>query len=177
MSRPLRPRPLALLFAWAWLWASGCGWHVGGLAPEGARSVGVEIFWTNERVLERDLEPALQSELSRAVGDLSGLPLARVGDADLVVRGRIQEYRRRSGIRSPDNELLETGLRLQVDAELFDRRSGEVLESAPARIWSGYALLGIGQESAAQERALRNLAETLALELFHPTEAAPASAP
>lgn len=147
---------------------ASCGWHAGGLAPEGAKTVGVEVFWTNEKVLERDLEPDLQRELARAASDLSGLSLARVDQADLVLRGKIKEYRRRSGIRSPDNELLETGIRILVEAELVDRRDGSILGRAPARVWSGYALIGPDQEHSARDRALRHIAETLTLSLFQP---------
>ncbi|MFT5289009.1 MAG: hypothetical protein ACI82F_001068 [Planctomycetota bacterium] len=159
---------LAQLLALSCLCLASCGWNAGGLAPENAATVGVEVFWTNEKVLERDLEPALQRELSRAVIDLSGLSLARASQADLVVRGKIQEYRRRGGIRSQDNQLLESAVRLLVEAELYDRRLDRVIRTAPGRIWSGYALVEPGEESQAKERALRHLAETLTLTLFQP---------
>ena len=162
---------LVLLFALA-----SCGWHSGGLTPASApsaRTVGVEVFWTHEKVLERDLEPDLQRELSRAASDLSGLALARVSEADVIVRGKIKEYRRRSGIRSPENQLLESGVRILVEAELVDRLTGEVLASAPARVWSGYALIGPDQERAARDRALRQIAETLTLSLFQAAPAPP----
>jgi len=168
----------ALLLTTLGCWLGSCGWHVGALAPEGARTVGVEVFTTNERVLERDVAPALHRELARAASDLSGLRLARADEADLVVRGNVEDYRRRSGIRSPDNDLVETGLRITVTAELYDRRTKRVVRRAPARLWSGYALTGPGDETAARERSLRHLAETLTLGLFRPqvAEAVPAAA-
>lgn len=154
-----------------------CGWHTGLVAPGGGKSVGVEIFATGERVIERNLEPQLHDELSRAVLDLVDAPLVSTGDAELVIRGRIAEYRRRGGIRSPDHELLESGLRLQVTAELVRAATGEILSTSSAGIRSGYVLEGPGAETAAQARALHHIAETLVLDLFQPrVEAAPREA-
>jgi hypothetical protein len=145
-----------------------CGWHTGLVAPGGGRSVGVEVFDTAERVLERNLEPRLHDELSRAVSDLVDAPLVEARDADLVIRGRIAEYRRRGGIRSSDNELLESGLRLRITAELVRGSTGELLGNTSAEMRSGYVLEGLGAETAARDRALRSIAETLVLDLFHP---------
>ncbi len=149
--------------------AGACGWHTGLLPPEGASSVGVEIFATGEGLLERNLEPLLHDELSRAVADLVDAPLVSTGDADLVVRGRIIEYRRRGGIRSPEHVLLESGVRIVISGELVERTTGRIVRpTVQAHIWSGYVLGDPDAEAAARDRALRNLAETLVLDLFRP---------
>lgn len=157
--------------------APACGWHAGLLPPGGARTVGVEVFETAPDLHERNLEPILADALSRAVGDMVGAPLVPPSSADVVVRGRIEDYHRRHGIRDPTNRMQETGIFVSVTAQLVDRRTGTVLGTPVARhTWSGYNL---GPDAARHEdeariRALRNIAETLVLDLFG--RARPASA-
>jgi hypothetical protein len=154
--------------------AAGCGWHRGLSVAEGVDSVGVEIFRTDRDVLERGLEAELHAELSRAVTDLVGARLVAPEDADWVVRGTIAGYRRRGGIRSRQNQLLETGVQLDLRAELVARSapgaSGGTRASTAASVWSGYALDVPLNESDARQRALRHLAETIVLELFAEAE-------
>jgi hypothetical protein len=168
--------PAHVLAAAAVVLAASCGWHTGLVAPNQASTVGVEIFETRRGLLERNLEPLLSDALTRAVVDFVDASLERPSRADVVVRGHIAEYRRRAGIRSLENELVETGLFVSVVAELIDRRTGEVL--VPAReshVWSGYSLDENAQanEAEARLRALRHVAETLVLELFGPGASAP----
>lgn len=153
--------------------ATACGWHSGIEAPAGAQSVGVDVFpvtfESNRYVLERNLEPRFSVQLSRIVTDLIEAPLASPTKADLVVRGEILEYRRRGGVRTGGNELVETGVKIVARAELVDRRTG-ALVSPPvtASVWSGYSLDNPLNEEFAADRALGYIAQTLVLELFHP---------
>ena len=182
----------------------GCGWRAG-LEPaelwdvsEDA-TVGVEIFRTDRNVIERQLEARLSESLTAAVNDLVHARLVTPGRADLVLRGEILEYRRRGGIRSRENRLLESGVQLTLRAELVDA-AGRVL-SGPVdrRVWSGYSLGaplepfdpgsptaprdpvafvdGPANEDRAADRALRHLAETLVLELFRPADESEAKNP
>ncbi len=145
----------------------GCGWHAGLPAPEEGRNVGVAAVNRDGHVLERGLEPLLTDALSRAVVDWVSLPLADPEHADLVVRCRILEYRRRSGVRNRDNEILETAVFLRAQAELYDRRKGRVRGTPViAQDWSGYTLDQPTNEDEARDRALRYVAETLILDLF-----------
>jgi hypothetical protein len=137
--------------------------------------VAVEAVERDGTVLERGLEPLLTDALSEAVVDWVDLPLVAPADADLVVRAEVLEYRRRGGVRSPENELLETAVFVRARAELFDRRLGNARgEPVHAQEWSGYALDDPSNEDAARDRALRHVAVSLVLELFEPsaTEAA-----
>ncbi len=167
-------------FALALLLVPACGWHAGLVPPGGSKSIGIEIFETQREVFERGLEPLLSEELSKAVVEFVGAPLATPGRADVVVRGRILAYRRRAGIRNTENELIETGVFVLASAELVDRRSGKVLvPTQEAHNWSGYALdLPVENEENARQRALRYVAQTLVFELFTPPagDAAPAEA-
>ena len=155
-------RPIALILG---VTLAGCAWHAGLPWSSTSGSVAVEIARADPRVYERDLEPLLQRELSRAVSDWVGAPLVAPGEADWVVRTRILEYRRRGGIRSRDHDLLESGIKLEVQAELVERASGRVVQ-ASASTWSGYALDDPANEAAARDRALVHVAETLVLQLF-----------
>jgi hypothetical protein len=148
---------------------AACSWHAGLRAPSGARTVGVEAARRDGKVLERGLEPLLTDALSEAVVDWVDLPLVAPADADLVVRSQILEYRRRGGVRRPDNELVETAVFVRASAELFDRRSGTALGTPiQAQEWSGYVLDEASNEDAARDRALRHVAVSLILELFEP---------
>lgn len=145
---------------------SGCGWHTGLVVPEGAESIGVEVFKRTPDVLERGLEVRLAEALSAAVSDLIGIPLAVPSQADLVIRGEITDYSRRAGVRSIDNFLLESGIRIEVRARLVDRVRGTTEKEALEALWVGYVLGDPSEERTARNRSLRYLAETLVLELF-----------
>ena len=150
--------PVALALA-----LGSCGYTTGIRAS--GRTVGVEYF--GNASLERDLERPLADEISRVLRDVTDAPLVDPRQADLVVRGTILEFRRRSGVRSTENELLETGIRVYVEAELHDARAGRSI-SGPIReeVWVGFTLDQQDNEREALDRALRNLAEELVLDLF-----------
>ncbi|TAJ01966.1 MAG: hypothetical protein EPO68_18435 [Planctomycetota bacterium] len=148
---------------------ASCGWHTARLKPADAHSVGVEIFGIDvlkDRVPLRDIEPEVHAALSRAVSDLVDLPLVQSDRADVVVRGRVLQYRRRGGIRNSENELLETGVRVQLEAVLVDRRTETELAKATSALWSGHVVGGPDEERKARERALESLCDRLVLELF-----------
>ncbi len=67
-----------------------------------------------------------------------------------------------------NNQLRESAVRIDVRAELVDRKAGKTQKEALEGLWSGYVLGDPSEERVAQERAMRNLAETLVLELFQP---------
>jgi hypothetical protein len=153
----------------ALLLCSACGWHAGLGTPEGAHSIGVEAVERDGRVLERVLEPQLTDALSEAVVDWVDLPLVRPSQADLIVRGKVLEFRRRGGVRNRDNELVETAVFIRASAELIDRRTGKPAGPAvQAQEWSGFALDDPTNEDDARLRALRHVAVSLILALFEP---------
>ncbi|NOT30249.1 MAG: hypothetical protein HOP15_07365 [Planctomycetes bacterium] len=161
-----------------WFLCGACGWHAGLGTPAGARSVSVEVVRREGKVLERGLEPLLTDALSEAVVDWVDLPLLAPAQADLVVRGELLEYRRRGGVRTPDNQLIESAVLIRARAELYDRRRGKTVGApAQAQEWSGYTLDDTASEDAARDRALRHVAVALVLQLFEPSEAAPDPAP
>ncbi len=141
------------------------GWSAGMELPEDYRSVGVEIFRNDSYLF--DVERALHREMARTVTSLVDARLEDPARADLVVRGTIESYTRRGGVRSRDNRLLETGLVVRVRAELWDRAADKIVSGPiPAVVTIGYTLDAPDTEEAAQRRALTILAEKIVLDLF-----------
>lgn len=176
MSARRRSRPSALaagrvlaLAAGLTLAAGACGYSTGLRASERLGSVAVTFFEND--TYEPDVERSLQNELTRAMRSLTDLQLTAPDAADVLVRGRVTAFNRRGGIRSPDNDLLETGIYIEAEAALVDRRNDRVLGPAKrAGTWVGYTLDQPSNQVDAEGRALRSVAEKLVLELFAPVE-------
>ncbi|MAE29713.1 MAG: hypothetical protein CMJ87_12165 [Planctomycetes bacterium] len=143
--------------------AASCGYTRGLMPPAPARTVGV-AFFGNEGKLP-DLERDLHRELVRSLGDLVSAPLAAPQRADATVRGRILSTTRRGGVRDPENSLLESGLRIAVEARLWGPE-GPLGPLVRQDTWVGIRLDRLGRESDARARALAQLADALILELF-----------
>ena len=159
----LRTGLLALLAMIAW----GCGYSSGLKVSEEHESIGIEFFGNDS--YERDLERPLDDEVTRALRSLSDAPIVAAARADVVVRGRIRTYVHRGGIRSEENQLLETGVIIEVEATLQDRASGRIVRGPFRAVSSVGYLTGDQQaanEAAARDRALRHIAEELVLDMF-----------
>jgi hypothetical protein len=147
---------LALLLA-------SCGYSTGLIPPADARTVGVAYFDNRGRF--PDLERELHRELTRSVGDLVAAPLADPDRADALVRGRILSTTRRGGVRNKENELLESGLHLVVEARLWGP-DGPLGPAVRHDTWVGIRLDRLGREGEARKRALAQLADALVMDLF-----------
>lgn len=141
-----------------------CGWHAGLELPPGARNIGLEYFANDS--LEPDLEADLAFELSQFLSSHVDAPLASPEHADVVVRGRVLNFRRRGGARSRQNELLEAGVRIDASAELVRRADGLVLARSASGVWSSYTTDQVANELDARQRALQHVAEALVLDLL-----------
>lgn len=156
--------PLALCGALA-----ACGYRTGFLVPEHIGSIGVEIFDNVSKV--RDLEAEVHDYVTESLRSRTEAHLVPPSLAELVIRGRVLDYSRRSGIRNRDNQLLETGVEITVEAELVRRRSDpeareEVLRRITVDEESGFRLQEPNGEFDAKERVLRRLADRIVLELL-----------
>ncbi len=149
--------------------AGGCGYSTGLRVAERHRGVSLEIFGNDS--YERDLERPLHDEISRALRNLSDAPIEETRNADVLVRGKIHTYQHRSGIRSRDNQLLETGVYIEVEAGLYSRGS-EKPRRGPFKAAAavGYLVGRSENELEARDRALRHIAEELVLDLFAPSD-------
>ncbi len=151
----------------------GCKFDRGLTLPFEAGSLGLALF--GNETLEPDLERQLHLELSRSAQRIVRAPLVPPSQADLVLEGRILLYRRRGGIRSAQNQLLETGVIIQAEGWLSPR------PGAPPRVGPtsvsisvGYTLEDVSSESVQRQRALANLADKLLLDLLARPPSAPA---
>lgn len=145
-----------------------CGYSAGLRVQEnGLQSIGVEFF--GNETLERDLERDFHTELTRALRD-AGADLEREPRARHVVRGTVREFHRRAGIRSTENERLETGVYLAVEASLFEVGAKTPLRGPyQADTWVGFVIEPTGEnERVARDRAMRYVAEELVLDLLTP---------
>lgn len=169
-GRVARLRGLAAALAAAAL-AAGCGYRTGLVPPELGQTVAVEFFGNGSKV--RDLEVELQAALTDALNRMVHAPLVAPETADYVIRGQIDGYSRRRGIRSPDNVVLETGVEVLVQARLIRRRflaegelAEELVEEGRYASSSGYRLEEPLGEDEARERVLRNIADRIVMDLF-----------
>ncbi len=144
---------------------TACGYSSGMRVSEQHASIGVEFFGNDS--YERNLEVPLDNELTRALRSFSDAPIVPSSRAEVVIRGRIRGYVRRGGIRSTENQLLETGVGIEVEATLQDRTSGRILRG-PFKAFSsvGYLTGNPNNEIQARDRALRHIAEELVLDIF-----------
>lgn len=157
---------MSRVWIWLCLGLAGCGYSSGLKVAENYDTVGVEIFANDS--FERDLEPLLHEQLTGVLTELSDARLVSPELARAQIRGRLISYTRRNGIRSRDNELLETGVQIEVEASLYVRGSETPLRTTKALCAVGYTLDAMGNETDARNRALRHIAEELVLELFGP---------
>jgi hypothetical protein len=182
-------KPALLLGALALLGA-GCGYTTGIRLSDSKATLAVGFFGNESKF--RDLERELQLELTDSVTRLVEAPLVTPGRADYELRGTILDYARRGGIRSADNVLLETGVRITVRARLVRvdpaaaavavpggsgsegegegrGRPGEsVLGELTFFEESGFRLEEPLGEIQARRRVLRSIADRLVLDLLVP---------
>jgi len=144
---------------------AGCGYSVGLVAPAGFDTVAVEVFHND--TLEPDLERALYAALSSEVRDRLPLPLTSPSDSELLIRGRLVDFSRVRGIRDPQNQVLESGVRVVAEAWTVRSSTGEVVHpKTAARATVGYPVGSSSGERAARARAMRQLAQALTVDLF-----------
>ena len=152
--------------------AAACGYTTGFTLPE-SKNVGVAMFGNDSK--ERDVERQFHGFLADSVERLVNAPLVSPTDADYVIDGKVVTYERRGGIRSKDNVLLETGVRITVVGRLLRRSRlpggsadplGEVLRQVTVTDERGYLLEDPLGEPNARELVLRNIADRLVLDLF-----------
>ena len=141
-----------------------CAYRAGFELPERYSSYGVEIFANSSR--EPDLERPLHTALTRTLADHAGARIRRPSLADAVIRGRILTSERRSGIRSPQNEWLESGKRILVQAELVESSTGEIIAQTRTFVQVGFVFDEHGGEAGARDYALDNAAQRLVIELL-----------
>lgn len=162
---------------------ASCGYSTNMRLPDGYDTVALEVFENSTDL--RNLEADLYQAMSQSMVQYVSAPLVAPGQSDLVIRGRIVEYRRRGGVRNEVNRLDETGVRITLEAHLYNKITGaQVGRTVRATKETGYiigegtldlstidetrrnTILEMEAERAARARTLRLVCEEIVFELF-----------
>ena len=164
MSFPsLRLRVIATLLAGL---MAGCGYSSGVRLPEGHETVAVEYFGNDSP--DPDLERSIHLRLSDQVARMVNAPLVAPQHADLVIQGRIIDYRRLFGIIGGSNNLMESGVQVYLEAWLYDPHRGIRLgRRIRLNREIRYMVRVRGDEPEALEIALETVTQELVLDLFN----------
>ncbi|MEZ6021657.1 MAG: hypothetical protein R3F17_16675 [Planctomycetota bacterium] len=146
-----------------------CQYRAGLKLPPQYATYGVEIFSNSS--LEPDLERRLHPYLTRTLADHAGARLVSPAGADACVRGKILSSLRRPGIRSPENEWLESANQTVIQAELWDEHRGRAVARTQVFVQVGFVFDTEGGGATAQEYALQNAAERVVIELLQQVDA------
>ncbi len=140
---------------------SGCGYTLGFRAPPGARTVAVPIFNNATFPLRREVEFELTSAFRQEVQARTGLVLIdESSNPDLVVRGRILDFRERVVAEGRLDQKTESQVLALVELQIENyldgtRRIEAVNDLEPFSILAGETF------AVGRRRAIRNLAEKL----------------
>ncbi len=166
--------PFSALMA---LW--GCGYSLDYRLPPGASTIAVPLFINDTFPLRREIEFELTSLFRQ---ELQSRAKVRIVDSaanpDLVVRGRIREFREWVIAENRSDQKSESSVVAHVELEVENYmddpgtvRTERVYASEPFSIQSGESF------QDAQRRALRNIAEKLVIALEDWGDEPPADAP
>ena len=138
---------------------AGCGYTVGPLLPDGARSVA--LAFAENLTDRRDLEWTLTEALGREL-QARGFTLVLAGDADAVCHVRLRDARERATAEDTRDAVVQGGLTLEADVVLRDRRGRTVVERRGLRETGTYLVAAGQDEGTAADRAVRALARRIA---------------
>ena len=99
----------------------GCGYSLGYRKPPDVHSVAVPIFHNATFPLRRDVEFLLTSAVRKEILERTTLRLVDSEDADMVLRGRIVEFREFLDVEGDRDEKIESTIFAAVDLVLEDK--------------------------------------------------------
>jgi len=144
---------------------SGCGYSTGVRPPQGYETVGVTVF--DNRSPDPSLERELYVLLSQQANRMLDAELDSPARSDLVIRGRIADYSRLTGVLSVDGELQQSGARITLTAWLEDGASGARLGDAILFDQTVRYVIRAGEEErGARSDALAQITQEMVLDLF-----------
>jgi hypothetical protein len=152
---------------------AGCGYSLGYRTPESVSSIAVPIFDNRTFPLRREVEYDLTSALRRQIQSRTALSLVDHGEADLVVRGTITEFRERVVAEGRRDEKIESSVFLDVQLLVEDHRNGKQWEER-VRVQEPLSYIGGESFDEARARAIDNMAQRIleAIEFWGEEEAA-----
>jgi outer membrane lipopolysaccharide assembly protein LptE/RlpB len=155
-------------FAAMLLALAACGYHftpVGGIVPEGAKTIAIPVF------INSTFEPYLDVEITQAVVDEfltdGRLQVVSLENADLVLRGNVTKFELTPASYSGDGYVLSYNVGIGVNLSVEERKSGKILlqDTGVGSVFvSTYAVnLGdISKTKIQKESAVRNASKDLA---------------
>jgi hypothetical protein len=155
------------LFSISLMAGSGCGYHLGYQTPPGVRTVSVPIFQNDTFPLRRDVEYDLTSAFRQEIQARTSLRVIdESASPDLVVRGRILEFRERVVAEGPLDEVIESNLVALVELQIENYLDGTV-ETRRAGNVEPFSIQAGESFEDGRRRAIRNIAEKLVVALEH----------
>ncbi len=140
---------------------SGCGYTLGHRVPPGVRTVSVPIFENATFPLRREVEFEVSSAFRREIQARTDLRIVdEDGSPDLVIRGRILEFRERVIAEGRRDVKTESNLLSLVELRIENSREGtlrleRVSDVEPFSIERGESF------ETGRRRAIQNIAEKL----------------
>lgn len=155
----------AALLAAAALGAPGCGYGIGFQPPPGVHTVSVPIFFNATFPLRREVEFDLTSAFRQEIQARSSLRIVDESSSpDLVVRGRILEFRERVVAEGRYDVKTESSIVAKVELRIENYLDGKlrvemISDVEPFSIEAGETF------QTGTQRAIRNIAEKLVVAL------------
>lgn len=139
---------------------AGCGYSLGFQAPPGVSTVAVPIFHNATFPLRREVEHDLTLMVRREIIARTSLRLVPEAEADLVLLGRIIEFREGLVVEGRRDAKVESNVVAVVDVEIIDHRNGyrnrkRVRGTEPFSAEAGESF------EEARRRAIGNIAERI----------------
>jgi len=168
-NRSVRPPSKAVVLLIALLSLSGCGYIVGGPYRQDIRTVHVPIFRSSS--FRRDVELQLTEAVHKEIQNQTHFRLARAGEADTRLTGRIVSIHKHALSESAQDDPRELQLNLTVEVTWEDLRGNKLvmptkqIEIPPdvvRLLASSDFAPELGQSMAtARQRAVNNLARQI----------------
>ncbi len=147
---------------------ASCGYHftpVGGIVPEGAKTIAIPVFFNGT------MEPNIDIEVTKAVVDEfltdGRLKVVSRESADLVLTGRVTRFEITPASYTAESYVQSYNVSIGVSLTFVDARTGKALlqdQGVGSVFISGYAVT-IGDISAtkiAKDAAIKNASKSLA---------------
>ncbi len=140
---------------------AGCGYTLGFKAPPGVRTIAVPVFYNATFPLRREVEFDLTSAFRQEIQARTSLRIVdSAANPDLIVRGRIVDFRERVVAETRRDVKTESNIVSTVDLEIENYVAGtmhkqRVTDVQPFSIEAGETF------DVGRQRAIRNIAEKL----------------
>ena len=159
---PVLRASVLILLSWI---AGGCGYGLGYRTPAGAKTVSIPIFLNATFPLRREVEIELTSAFRQEIQSRTDLRIIdETSSPDLVVRGKVLEFRERVVAEGRHDVKTESNLVALVELEIEDHRSGTVRIERVSDV-EPFSVQGGEDFDVGRRRAIGNIAEKLVVAL------------